>query len=185
MIETHLSARGAVTRIGLIADTHVRAGKIPFPAGLERAFAGVDCIVHLGDMGEASVLDRLAELAPVLATRGAEDPAADARIEKTRLLIGASGSVACAFELGTVLPGAASEGSILPAGDVAAALEKACGRPIAAVAFARTHAPAHFTRDSVLFVNPGSATLPASGTRTVAVLELGGAAPRASIVELG
>jgi putative phosphoesterase len=169
MIETKLSARGdRALRIGLIADTHVHAGQIAFPEAALAALRGVDQIVHLGDMGEASVLDRLAEVAPVVATRGGDDPAADARIADARLVVAGGATLAAAFEL-----------------DVAERLLRdAHGRAIEAVAFAATHAPASFVRDGVLFVNPGSATLPASGPRTVAILELGSGGPSAVIVEL-
>src|SRR5687767_4676259 len=107
MKETPLSSRsGGTVRIGLIADTHVHSGRTPFPERALAAFAGVDLIVHLGDMGDASVLDRLAEVAPVLATRGADDPAADARIEPARLLVAHGAAAVAAFELGTLLDGA-------------------------------------------------------------------------------
>jgi putative phosphoesterase len=184
MIETPLSTRGGgAPRIGLIADTHVHAGQVPFPDGVEQALAGVDLIVHLGDMGEASVLDRLAAIAPAVATRGGDDPAAEPRIADARLLIAPPLCAAAAFELGTLLPGAKSEGLVLPEGDLGKHLRERHGRAIRAVAFARTHAPAVFERDGVLFVNPGSATLPASGPRTVAVLELD-ASPHAELIEL-
>jgi putative phosphoesterase len=185
MIETQLPARaGHAARIGLIADTHVHVGQIPFPEAALAAFAGVDLIVHLGDMGEPTVLDRLGAIAPVVATRGGDDPPTESRIEPARLLLAPGAAVVAAFELGSLLAGAKSEGAVLPDGDVAARLRAAHGRAIAAVAFAATHAPALFERDGVLFVNPGSATLPASGAPTVAIVELGGGAPRGRIVEL-
>ena len=91
-------------------------GRIAFPdAGLE-ALRGVDLILHLGDCGDASLLDRLGELAPVVATRGGDDPAEDSRMAPTRLLIGANQVLAAAFELGSVLPGAESmKGPSFPA----------------------------------------------------------------------
>lgn len=52
-------------RIGLVADTH---GWLD-PAVLER-FAGVDLIVHAGDIGDEAILDALRAVAPVLAVRG-------------------------------------------------------------------------------------------------------------------
>ncbi len=52
-------------KIGVIADTH----------GLLRpevltAFAGVEHILHAGDVGNGAILDRLREVAPVTAIRG-------------------------------------------------------------------------------------------------------------------
>lgn len=55
-------------RIGVISDTH----------GLMRgealaALAGVDHILHAGDVGDIAILERLRELAPVTAIRGNVD----------------------------------------------------------------------------------------------------------------
>ncbi len=57
-----------MTLVGLISDTH----------GLLRpraaaAFAGVEHIVHAGDVGTPGVLDQLREIAPVTAVRGNVD----------------------------------------------------------------------------------------------------------------
>lgn len=58
----------ALTRIGLISDTHglVRPAAIDF-------LRGCDCIVHAGDIGGAHVLEQLQSIAPVLAVRGNND----------------------------------------------------------------------------------------------------------------
>ena len=55
-------------KIGVISDTH----------GLLRpevkpALAGVERILHLGDVGKASILKELEEIAPVTAVRGNVD----------------------------------------------------------------------------------------------------------------
>ena len=54
--------------IGLIADTH---GHID--PRLAAAFAGVEAIVHAGDVGGAHVLEALRDLAPLFAVRGNND----------------------------------------------------------------------------------------------------------------
>jgi putative phosphoesterase len=61
--------------IGLIADTH----------GLVRpdvhtALAGVELILHAGDVGGADVLDELSLIAPVRAVYGNTDPHGDPRL---------------------------------------------------------------------------------------------------------
>jgi putative phosphoesterase len=61
--------------IGLISDTH----------GLVRpdvhdALAGVELILHAGDVGGDDVLDELATIAPVLAVRGNTDPPGHLRL---------------------------------------------------------------------------------------------------------
>jgi len=54
--------------IGVLSDTHglLRPGVLPLLAGSER-------ILHLGDVGDSSILRRLEELAPVTAVRGNVD----------------------------------------------------------------------------------------------------------------
>ena len=55
--------------IGLISDTHglVRAD-------VHTALAGVELILHAGDVGGADILDELALIAPVMAVCGNTDP---------------------------------------------------------------------------------------------------------------
>jgi hypothetical protein len=55
-------------RIGVIADTHGL-----FDQAIVEHFQGVDHIVHAGDIGDASVIARLRELAPVTAVSGNVD----------------------------------------------------------------------------------------------------------------
>ncbi len=55
-------------KIGIISDTH---GYL-HPA-VATYFAGVDCILHAGDVGDAAILDRLEEIAPVKAVWGNVD----------------------------------------------------------------------------------------------------------------
>jgi putative phosphoesterase len=63
-------------RIGAIADTHQspdrRRPGIAAALALFRR-AGVDCILHAGDVGDATLLDTLADIAPVFAVRGNAD----------------------------------------------------------------------------------------------------------------
>ncbi|MBI3803199.1 MAG: metallophosphoesterase family protein [Nitrospirae bacterium] len=56
------------TRIGVISDTHGRLD----PKVLQ-IFAGVDHIIHAGDIGGEAVLKGLAQIAPVIAVRGNND----------------------------------------------------------------------------------------------------------------
>lgn len=58
--------------IGLISDTH---GELR--AGVHQALAGVDMILHAGDVGGQEILDELRTIAPVKAVRGNTDPVDD------------------------------------------------------------------------------------------------------------
>ncbi|MCB0036907.1 MAG: YfcE family phosphodiesterase [Anaerolineales bacterium] len=69
-----------VARIGLMSDTHMPDRLAKLPAGLWQAFAGVDFILHAGDVGELWVLDELSTIAPVIAVHG-NDETADATRE--------------------------------------------------------------------------------------------------------
>lgn len=55
----------STTQIGVISDTHglLRREVIP-------VLAGVDHILHLGDVGDPEILGELARIAPVMAVRG-------------------------------------------------------------------------------------------------------------------
>src|SRR5262245_21134586 len=142
--------------IGLIADVHVHAGRIALPEAALEALRGAALILALGDLGEPSALDRLAEVAPVLATRGGDDAPADPRYADARLLTGGDTALAAAFELGALVPGAKSEGHAFPDARVDTLLRERAGCAVQVVAFAATHMPAILARDGVLFVNPGS-----------------------------
>jgi len=60
-------------RIGLLSDTHIPEAERELPRELMTAFQGVDLILHAGDIYVRSVLDDLAQIAPVLAARGDDD----------------------------------------------------------------------------------------------------------------
>ena len=54
--------------VGIISDTHGR-----LPQSVAKAFAGVDLIIHAGDIGEPDVLQALEKIAPTIAVRGNMD----------------------------------------------------------------------------------------------------------------
>jgi uncharacterized protein len=87
--------------IGLLSDTH----------GLVRpdvhdALAGVELILHAGDVGGDEVLDELATIAPVLAVRGNTDPPGNPRLVGSidRSVDGVSIHVSHGHEIGTPTP---------------------------------------------------------------------------------
>jgi uncharacterized protein len=87
--------------IGLISDTH----------GLVRpdvydALAGVELILHAGDVGGDDVLEELATIAPVLAVRGNTDPPGNPRLVASidRNVDGVSIHVSHGHEVGTLTP---------------------------------------------------------------------------------
>jgi putative phosphoesterase len=87
--------------VGLISDTH---GSVR--AGVHDALAGVELILHAGDVGGDLVLDELATIAPVLAVFGNTDAPGDPRLtaEIERTIGGVRIHVSHGHELGSPTP---------------------------------------------------------------------------------
>lgn len=123
--------------IGLVSDTH----------GLVRpelfeALAGVELILHAGDVGGSDVLDELATIAPVQAVYGNTDPPGQPRLAQAivRTLDGVRIHVSHGHELGS--PTAAKLLAAYP-DDV--------------LVYGHTHRPFVARADGRLVVNPGAA----------------------------
>ena len=63
-----------IIRIGLVSDTHVPVSLPSLPDPLLDSLAGVDLILHAGDLVSPDVLDRLNGIAPTRAVFGNMDP---------------------------------------------------------------------------------------------------------------
>jgi uncharacterized protein len=61
------------TRVGVVADTHCPEFLDSLPEAVLSSLAGVDVILHAGDVNRASTLEALAQVAPVEAVRGDHD----------------------------------------------------------------------------------------------------------------
>jgi hypothetical protein len=153
----------AIFTIGVISDTHglLRSEAVA-------ALAGVDHILHAGDVGDARILDRLGAVAPLTAIRGNVDVSGRcATLPATEMV-----------ELGGhlfYLVHALEDLDIDPA---------AAG--VAVVVTGHSHRPDAHERKGVLYLNPGSAgprrfDLPVT-LATVTIADAG--APRARIVQL-
>jgi putative phosphoesterase len=120
-------------KIGVVSDTHGL-----FRPEVAAALAGVERILHLGDVGKLSVLQELEEIAPVTAIRGnvdREGPCND--LPETEVTLIADRYVYMLHNLETLH------------------LDPAAGK-FAAVLFGHTHAPNFYRRKGVLYFNPGS-----------------------------
>lgn len=60
-------------RIGVVADTHVGEHLDDLPGEVGEVLAGVDLILHAGDLNVRAVLADLGDIAPVVAVRGNHD----------------------------------------------------------------------------------------------------------------
>jgi len=121
-------------RVGIISDTH---GLLRLEA--TRALAGVDLIVHAGDVGKAEVLAKLKEIAPVFAVRGNVDTEEWARALPETAVVDAG--PACFYVLHNL-----QELDLVPA---------VLG--FRAVISGHTHKTEQSEKNGVLYLNPGSA----------------------------
>jgi putative phosphoesterase len=148
--------------IGVLSDTHglLRPEVLP-------ALAGVEHILHAGDVGDPAILKRLGEVAPVTAIRGNVDVSGECS------LLPATEAV----ELGGVLVYMLHSLADLDLNPKAAEM--------GVVVFGHSHQPSVEWRDGVLYLNPGSAgprrfKLPV----TVALLRIEDGVAGAEIVRL-
>jgi uncharacterized protein len=126
------------TRIGLISDTHgLLRPKV------HRALAGVELILHAGDVGGDDILDELATIAPVLAVQGNTDQPGNPRtpLAIDRSIAGLPVHVSHGHEIGSPTP----EKLLLayPAAEV--------------IVYGHTHRQLVTRADGRLVVNPGAA----------------------------
>jgi putative phosphoesterase len=182
-------------KLGLISDTHLPALGVTPPPEVARAFAGVDMILHAGDIYSSDCLDWLEQIAPVIAVEVPPAPV----VGDHRVVAGALGRVVeleghiiglvhdlAIRGIDEVLPGAL--GAKYPADrSLAGALADFFGRPVDAVVFGHTHHAMAESHQGIWFVNPGSPTLPRQvrALGQVGILELGTAGARSGhIIEL-
>jgi putative phosphoesterase len=123
--------------IGLISDTH---GLLR--PQVHQALAGVELILHAGDVGGDEILDELALIAPVLAVFGNTDVPGDPRLSEAieRNIGGVSIHVSHGHEVGSPTP--------------ARLLAR---YPAQVIVYGHTHRQLVSRVDERLIVNPGSA----------------------------
>ena len=173
--------------IGVISDTHSAGSGWDLPPYVLNALAGCELILHCGDLECLGVLDCLAQIAPVLAVRGYEDPRepGDRLADVTRIVTVAGVRIGMVHDIEWPPPAIPTtpDGAGLvypdhgPDHGLAALLARKFGGPVDMVAFGDTHEELAEWRENILFLNPGSPTYPgrrhAPGSPgTVARLEL-------------
>jgi hypothetical protein len=145
--------------VGVISDTHGH-----LRPEVAEAFAGVDLIIHAGDIGNHEVLKALRAIAPVHAVRGNMDGGWAHGLPATEVV-----------EIGKVLMYVLHDVSFLKLDPAAA--------DFVAVIHGHTHRAAVEKRKGALFLNPGSAS-PYSSSGTVALLRIRGTSLEPEIIEL-
>ncbi len=148
-------------RIGLISDTHVPEAGERMPGEVFDLLAGVDMVMHGGDMHIIDVLDWLEVIAPVIGARGNGDgdgfrppfPDDDPRVKHAQVIEaeGVSIGLIHGFPLPEETPWITTE----------ALMERNFGRSVDVIVCGDTHiAHVERTESGVLIVNPGSPALP-------------------------
>ena len=182
-------------KIGLISDTHSAGSGRDLPGAVLQALAGVDLILHCGDLECLGVLDYLETVAPALAVRGYEDPREPGGrlADATRVVHVGGVAIGMIHDIQWPGPKIATTGDgtglVLPEGRAAETLAAKFGEPVDVVLFGDTHEELICRWDGALMVNPGSPTYPGKRHRrgalgTVGLLEIEAGEPVARIVNL-
>ena len=175
-------------RIGLISDTHIPEARRELWPQVFDAFAGVDLILHAGDLHDVRVIDQLERVAPTYAARGDGDDGNGGRPVQPEhpLLRGAWTLELEGLRVG--ITHALPIPEMPPRYTVTAALERLFpeSRPDVVV-YGDSHVEAIDVVGGVLCVNPGSPTFPhnlETQLGTIGFLDIENGAPRASIWRL-
>lgn len=181
-------------RIGFLADTHSnKADGSDLPDQVLKAFAKTDLIVHLGDIGRKGILDRLAEVAPVMVPSGdgkgyVRAGSSDAPV---KVLHSGATAVGLTFNLAQPDKKIAVDGATLafPDDPLDKLLHRRFKQDVQAVAYGGTHVQHQQEHEGILFFNPGSPTLPSDkrgddDLGSVAVLDLTKKRPAVELVRL-
>jgi putative phosphoesterase len=164
-------------RIGILSDTHMPGSMPTLWDSVATAFAGVDLILHAGDIVLPMVLEQLEELAPVLAARGNNDVGwDDRRVADIQWLDVAGFRIAMVHDME-------------PEDEPIDVLRRKYlgGEEADVMVSGHTHFERIAWRDHILQVNPGSVVHPhlwSTRPGTVAVLDMEPQSLRARIVRL-
>lgn len=179
-------------RIGVISDTHIPARSRVVPPAVFEVFQGVDAILHAGDVSVRDALVELEAIAPVHGVLGNNDDWSLHGLlpERARLEFGEGGKDS---RSGTGVPGGERDGGTLTIGmvhDSGTTQGRRCRMAAAfpgcrVVVFGHSHQPVVEDDGSLLLLNPGSAVDPRRAkVPTVAILEIAGGRPKATLIEL-
>jgi hypothetical protein len=181
-------------KIGVIADTHIPARQAALPEALKRAFAGVDIILHAGDICSLDVLRELQNQFTITMAVCGEGDDADVR----RLLESQKVVELAKRRIGMVHGGPAEPtnwwrrllGLAAPLGDddvrqtVMRAFAGEHGRAPECIVYGHTHRAYVGRLDGVLLFNPGAAAPFPAGRSSVGILEIAEGAVDGRIIYL-
>ena len=139
-----------ILRIGVLSDTHIPHAARRMPSALLRGLAGVDMILHAGDLACMGVIEALNRIAPTFAVFGNMDPP-EVRAELPRTRVVEAGGRRIGLVHGSGAPSGLAD-------RVEAAFCKGGDATVNIVVFGHSHDPCEDWRGDVLRFNPGSPT---------------------------
>ncbi len=142
-----------VTKIGLIADTHMPGAIDVLWPQVTKAFQDADAILHAGDLHTLEVVDHLCEIAPTYVSTGNGDVGiVDDRLQDSWLLDFAGVKVGMVHHFPS------------PERKSVEVIHKKVARSFSEtpeiVVFGHTHFEGVYALENLLCINPGSPTLP-------------------------
>lgn len=171
-----VAAGQIVARVGLISDTHLPQRQRAIPAAAFDVLAGVDLVLHAGDVGELRVLDQLSRVAPIVAVHGNDDTVEAQRELPYQQVVVAGGQRIFLYHSHSPDPEVERAQRQIDAWEPKLARRAEAARRAGAsvVVYGHTHVPMAREVDGVLVVNPGAIAPPNAYTRhrlqTVALL---------------
>ena len=175
-------------KVGLISDTHIPESQEALWPQVFDAFDSVDYILHAGDLHDLKIIDILNEIAPTYAARGnGEDGSAGRAIQPDHDRLKEYWHIELnGFQIGLT--------HYVPMPEIPPRLtvsnwvkEKFPGVTLDVLIYGDTHVEQIDTFDNMLCINPGSPTFPHNlnlQLGTLGILDLGGDAPQAEILQL-
>lgn len=130
-------------KIGIISDTHYgHPSRIIIPDWIKSAFAGVDFIVHAGDVESPLALQEFSEIAPIYAVRGNCDSYGFQTPETMSINIGCG---------------------LLTVAHRASRARQAIEADTRVMVYGHTHISLINQEENLLVINPGSPSMPRGG----------------------
>lgn len=170
--------------IGLISDTHIGFPSEKLPPQIKDAFRDVELILHAGDIWIPSALNELEAIAPTIAAWGDDDMRTDLGDDKRML----KGNIILLDSITLWLKHIKPRPELFNQKTQALIShpEKPEDRRPDAIIFGHTHSATIENYEGILWVNPGSATLPNYIPKlgTVALLSTDSGKIEARIVQL-
>ncbi|MEM3823583.1 MAG: metallophosphoesterase family protein [Candidatus Bathyarchaeia archaeon] len=140
--------RASAKIIGLISDTHVPARAREIPRKVFEIFEKVDYIIHAGDLVDLTVIDKLEQIAPVLAVYGNMDgPEIRGKLPKINSVKVFNWKIGVMHDPGTLF-------------GISKMREIVKQNGFNVLVYGHTHSSSIKWEGELLFINPGSPTNP-------------------------